>query len=178
MLFTDKSTGSPNSWSWNFGDETTSTNQSPTHTYVEAGNYTVTLTVTNNAGSNMISKDSYVLTTTDEQPQPTSTEQSEPSSASINLYGEKTNVTMGEDTRFTLSVVNLITKPTMHAQVIIIPPSGMSVSSSGFVESGAGQYSAKFDMEPGQGKDIEVGIVANQVGKFDVKGRVILLFRE
>lgn len=38
-------------FSWNFGDGTTSTIQNPTHNYNEAGNYTVTLTVTDESGS-------------------------------------------------------------------------------------------------------------------------------
>ena len=37
-------------WSWNFGDTTTSTERNPTHTFTAAGDYTVTLTVTDNAG--------------------------------------------------------------------------------------------------------------------------------
>ena len=36
----------PYSYSWDFGDGSTSTEQNPTHTYNEAGTYTVTLTVT------------------------------------------------------------------------------------------------------------------------------------
>ena len=44
ILFTDNSTGSPTSWSWNFGDGTTSNLQNPTHTYT-AGTYTVSLTI-------------------------------------------------------------------------------------------------------------------------------------
>ncbi len=36
-------------WSWNFGDGTTSTQQSPAHTYPNVGNYTVTQTVTDAA---------------------------------------------------------------------------------------------------------------------------------
>lgn len=39
------------SWNWNFGDGGTSTQQSPTHTYNNAGNYTATLTVTDNGGA-------------------------------------------------------------------------------------------------------------------------------
>jgi PKD repeat protein len=39
------STGSPSSWSWNFGDGTNSTDQNPTHTYSKAGDYNVHLTV-------------------------------------------------------------------------------------------------------------------------------------
>lgn len=110
------------------------------------------------------------------KPTLTPVELTETSSASINLNGEKTNFVKGEDILFKLSAVNLITKPTMHAQVIIIPPSGMSVSSSEFVESGAGQYTSLFDLESGKGRDIEVKIVANQVGNFNVNGRVVYYF--
>ena len=51
VQFIDNSTsGNPNdelvSWLWNFGDGSTSTNQNPTHLYPQAGNYSVTLTVT------------------------------------------------------------------------------------------------------------------------------------
>lgn len=45
--------GIVNSWLWNFGETgagNTSTLQNPTHTYSTAGNYTVTLKVTNNKG--------------------------------------------------------------------------------------------------------------------------------
>ncbi|MDQ1276141.1 MAG: hypothetical protein QG610_1716 [Euryarchaeota archaeon] len=49
--FTDQSTNSPSAWNWSFGDGTTSTDQNPTHTYSTAGNYTVTLTASNAAGS-------------------------------------------------------------------------------------------------------------------------------
>ena len=45
VQFTDTSTNSPTSWSWNFGDNTTSTAQNPTHTYTVAGTYTVCLSV-------------------------------------------------------------------------------------------------------------------------------------
>ncbi len=53
VAFTDTSTDSDGqvvAWSWNFGDNTTSTERNPTHTYTAAGNYTVTLTVTDNTG--------------------------------------------------------------------------------------------------------------------------------
>ncbi len=98
------------------------------------------------------------------------------STASVQLHGEKTNVVLGEDILLKLSAVNLITKPTMHVQVIIIPPSGMSVTSSAFAKSGAGQYTTTYELEPGTGKDIEVAIRSNQVGEFDVNGRIIYYF--
>jgi hypothetical protein len=102
--------------------------------------------------------------------------QQAPPSASVSLHGEKTEVVLGEDILLKLSAVNLITKPIMHVQVIIIPPSGTSVSSSEFVQSGAGQYTTTYKLEPGKGRDIEVRIESSQVGDFDVKGRVVYYF--
>jgi PKD repeat protein len=54
--FVDRSTGTPTSWSWMFGDGATSTDQNPVHTYAAAGTYTAGLKVTNAAGSNSSSK--------------------------------------------------------------------------------------------------------------------------
>jgi beta propeller repeat protein len=55
VKFADKSTD-VYYWTWNFGDGTTSTDQSPTHKYMKAGKYTVTLTVKNAAGSSTAKK--------------------------------------------------------------------------------------------------------------------------
>jgi len=46
VQFTDLSTGNPETWMWNFGDDQTSTEKNPVHVYTKAGVYTVFLTVT------------------------------------------------------------------------------------------------------------------------------------
>jgi PGF-pre-PGF domain-containing protein len=51
VAFTDKSTDAT-SWTWSFGDGSTSTEKNPKHTYSEAGNFNVVLTVNNEKGSN------------------------------------------------------------------------------------------------------------------------------
>lgn len=51
IQFQDMSTGGPTSWLWDFGDGTNSLMQFPTHMYAMAGNYSVTLTVSNSGGS-------------------------------------------------------------------------------------------------------------------------------
>jgi len=48
VQFTDLSTGSPNTWLWEFGDGTTSSEKNPVHTYTQPGYYTVQLTVSLN----------------------------------------------------------------------------------------------------------------------------------
>lgn len=97
-------------------------------------------------------------------------------SASVQLHGEKTDVLVGEDIVFKLSAVNKITKPVMTVQVILIPPSGMSVTSSEFATSGAGQYTTTYKLDPGAGKDIEVRIKTNQQGDFNVKGEIVYYY--
>ncbi|MFB3882376.1 MAG: PKD domain-containing protein [Armatimonadota bacterium] len=61
VQFTDGSTGPPTSWSWDFGDGGTSTEQNPVHEYLNAGSYTVSLTVTNAAGSDTETKADYIV---------------------------------------------------------------------------------------------------------------------
>lgn len=54
VQFTDASTdldGTIFSWLWDFGDGTTSDQRSPSHTYTDSNNYTVTLTVTDDQGA-------------------------------------------------------------------------------------------------------------------------------
>jgi uncharacterized repeat protein (TIGR01451 family) len=97
-------------------------------------------------------------------------------SSAVLLHGEKTDVVLGEDILLKLSAVNLITKPLMTVQVIIYPPSGMSVTASEFVKSGAGIYTTTYSLNPGDGKDIEIHIKSNQVGDFGVKGRIVYYF--
>ena len=67
--FTDLSTDSPISWTWNFGDGGSSTDQNPSHTYTSAGNFDVSLTATNSIGSDVETKTGYITVT--DPPAPT-----------------------------------------------------------------------------------------------------------
>ncbi len=60
VQFTDTSTGSPTAWAWTFGDGGTSSEQNPQHTYTAPGLYTVTLTATNEYGSDYELKTDYI----------------------------------------------------------------------------------------------------------------------
>ena len=58
--FQDKSSFVPTAWSWDFGDNSTSNQQNPQHTYSSNGSYTVKLTVTNSFGSNSVTKFNFI----------------------------------------------------------------------------------------------------------------------
>ncbi len=63
--FSDASSDSDGSivgWSWNFGDGTNSSAQNPSHDYAAAGDYTVTLKVTDNDGATDAASHSVTVT--------------------------------------------------------------------------------------------------------------------
>lgn len=66
--FLDRSTGSPTSWEWDFGDGNSSTEQNPVHVYRAPGTYTVRLDAVNERGSNMERKVYYITVNSAYQP--------------------------------------------------------------------------------------------------------------
>ncbi len=90
--FTDLSIGAT-SWSWNFGDSGTSTLKNPTHTYNAVGVYTVSLTVSNASGSDIITKADYITVT--------------PPAAPVAAFtASATNITVGSSVTFTEQSAN------------------------------------------------------------------------
>jgi hypothetical protein len=61
VFFHDESMGYPITWAWAFGDGTSSTEQHPTHTYGREGSFSVALTVTNDVGSNTLTRPDWIV---------------------------------------------------------------------------------------------------------------------
>ncbi|MBN2410385.1 PKD domain-containing protein [candidate division KSB1 bacterium] len=60
VQFTDSSTGDITTWTWDFGDSTTSNLQNPEHIYTKAGVYSVNLTITGLPGTRSLTKENYI----------------------------------------------------------------------------------------------------------------------
>ncbi|MCH8330255.1 MAG: PKD domain-containing protein [Bacteroidetes bacterium] len=56
VKFTDLSSNLPTSWSWNFGDGSTSTVKNPSHTYTAIGSYDVRLIAGNGSGGDTLTR--------------------------------------------------------------------------------------------------------------------------
>jgi outer membrane protein assembly factor BamB len=70
VQFTDKSTGKPTSWNWDFGDGSRSTDQNPVHSYSKTGKFTVVLNVVKGTKSNQMKKTDMITVRVDKAPPP------------------------------------------------------------------------------------------------------------
>jgi len=82
VQFTDLSTNVTN-WNWDFGDTQTSTAQNPLAVYNTAGTYSVSLTVSNTAGSDEEIKTNYIIVTAPSTDPPTADFSATPTSTFV-----------------------------------------------------------------------------------------------
>jgi PKD repeat protein len=68
ISFTDDSTNSPVNWTWEFGDDTNSTERNPVHVYTNPGRYTVFLCAMNDEGGDNLTKPEYITVLMDLPP--------------------------------------------------------------------------------------------------------------
>ena len=95
------------------------------------------------------------------------------------LRGEKTIARLNEDAVLQFGATNLISNDRpMTVQLILETPSGVSVTNSAFSESGIGQYTATYTLTPGDSKGLEIGVRANEPGRFGITGHAVYYFGE
>jgi len=96
---------------------------------------------------------------------------------SINFVGTRTNIKKGEDAIFSLSVANPLGNPLMEVQLMIKPPSDVSVTSSRFAKTGAGIYTCTQKIRSGvDARSIEVRLTSNQVGTHEIASEIYYQF--
>ena len=99
-----------------------------------------------------------------------------PPEDSVFLDIQSTDVTTGQDIVIDISASNLINNPAMTVKVVLLIPAGLSLTSDNFTEDDGEQYTAIYNVEPGDMRQIEILIKSNQAGDFDIFGELSYYF--
>ena len=90
----------------------------------------------------------------------------------VNFHASQTEVSMGEPVALTLSVANSIINPEMTLQLVLQLPSGVSISGEGLGDSCSVQCSVTYKVPTGENRNFPLTAVPNQVGSFNIAGRM------
>ncbi len=138
--FSDLSTGGPYSWNWNFGDGFGSTDQNPVHVYTSNGTFTVSLTVSNCKGSNMMTRTAYISVNLAAPPSVTPASHCGPGqvvlgasgSGTLNWYDALTGGNLlGSGSSFTTPTISNTTTYYVQSDVPATPVNGGKADNSG-----------------------------------------------
>ncbi len=145
VQFTDLSTNSPTSWSWDFGDGVgTSTAQNPSYTYQSAGTYTVSLTATNAYGSDIETKVDYITVTTPPQDPPVADFSGSPTSGAYPLQVQFTDLSTNSPTSWSWDFGDGVGTSTAQ--------------NPSYTYQGAGTYTVSLTATNAYGSDIETKV--------------------
>ena len=91
----------------------------------------------------------------------------------VNLYGQRTEVLIGDEVILILSVVNPITSPgDLVVQLTLKIPSGWSVTSTEFSTATTGLATAVYRVEKGAQRHISVNLRANEPYQGQITGNI------
>lgn len=94
----------------------------------------------------------------------------------VSLSGQTTEVIVGQDIILNLAADNPAANPAVTIQLTIEVPPGMSVTSTGFAGGEGGQYTASYDVGPGDIRQIKVPVKTERAGNFDIAGNLSYYF--
>ena len=91
----------------------------------------------------------------------------------VSLYGQRTDVLIGDEVILILSVVNPITSPgDLIVQLTLHIPSGWSVTSTEFSSATTGLATAVYRVEKGSQRHISVNLKANEPYQGQITGNI------
>ena len=98
--------------------------------------------------------------------------------ACVDIHAERTEVTVGEDVKLALSMLNSLALPRMTVSMALQVPAGwnVAVSGEGVVDSCTSQCNGLYQIETGRQKAITFASTANQSGQFHFRGRLEWFF--
>ena len=162
VSFNNESTGNIIGYYWDFGDETTSSEQNPQHTYLEPGIYSVSLTVFNFNVQNQITKQNYI-----DVQDATSLENDKPTKPNEVYLGQNYPNPFNASTTINYTLRNMD-----HVKLSVFDITGKLVKTLVNQTQNPGSYSVSFDAS-----NLASGIYIYKLksGSFEQSRRMILL---
>ncbi|MFC1941802.1 CARDB domain-containing protein [Chloroflexota bacterium] len=117
-------------------------------------------------------------TTPGSQPTLISTTFTNQPDAIVQVYGESSNVFPGQDVIFYIDAVNPASNPTMTVDLVMMIPSGITVSTPELTKGEAGRYRASYVIEPGESRLIELHMMAQDEGDFNIMSDLSYYFAD
>lgn len=91
----------------------------------------------------------------------------------VKFWSTNNVLQVGNQTTFILSALNPITSPeNVIVQLVVVPPSGISVDETYFVKSGGAFYQNTEPIAPGRDTKIVLSMVGNEVGDYTIPANV------
>jgi hypothetical protein len=97
-------------------------------------------------------------------------------SVTVTLHIQDIDAKVGQSIPVTYTVTNKITKPILHCQMFIQPPSGMCVNSIKNAEGKGGQFFSEVDIQPGESHSIELRLIPNSAGNYTIRSYALYYF--
>ncbi|WP_319578871.1 PKD domain-containing protein [uncultured Methanospirillum sp.] len=142
VQFTDTSSGSPTMWFWDFGDGTNASIASPSHTYQQAGVYTVKLTSSSQQGTDTKTEKDFIAVTGDIPP-PVAMFEATPLSGSAPLTVKFTDLSIGPPTTYYWDFGDTITSNEVNPSHTYTGPGSYTVTLT--VSNSGGSHTMKRD---------------------------------
>ncbi len=101
-----------------------------------------------------------------------------PPEDSVFLDIQNPEVTTGQDIVLGISASNLVGNPAMTVKMVLSLPAGLSLTSDNFTEGDDEQYTAVYDVAPGDMRQIEIRLRSDQAGNFDIFGEIGYYFED
>ncbi len=101
-----------------------------------------------------------------------------PPEDSVFLDIQSQEVTAGQDIVLGISASNLVSNPAMTVKMVLLLPTGLSLTSDNFAEGNDERYTTVYNVAPGDMRQIEIRLESDQAGNFDILGELSYYFED
>lgn len=91
-----------------------------------------------------------------------------------NMIASQTQVAVNDEIAITLSIVNPFIENTLTVQLLLQPPSGVSITGVRGADEGSAQMTAVSEISPGEETNISIDVQINEPGQYKIDGLLFI----